>query len=133
MFITAVVVCVACFRLCHEDPSSDDSLQETSSFGVVKSRVIDKTVAIALYAYGILTMILLWFSGIAYPSLMSMVYFVTFVAVATYWSCYGHFGNKFAFMRLLMLTYCAAHLIVIYLYQFQFFQEALGHETFTAR
>lgn len=136
MFITAVIVCMACFRLCRDELSADDSGYEGVGPGLgngVKKRVIDKTLAIALYAYGILTMILLWFSGIAYPSLLSMVYFVAFISVATFWSCYGHFGSKLAIMRLLMLTYCAAHLIVLYLYQFQFFQETLSHETFVAR
>ena len=67
------------------------------------------------------------------PSVFSSLYFLSFIFIATVWSLYGRLGRKFACFRILLLIYSGAHLLVLHLYQFQFFQEVLDPETFIAR
>lgn len=72
-------------------------------------------------------------SGITFPSVLTSVYFLAFLGVGTWWACYKSFGRKFAVLRIALLLYSGANLILLYLYQFQFFQAALQPQDFYAR
>ncbi|XP_072220008.1 piezo-type mechanosensitive ion channel component 2 [Leuresthes tenuis] len=71
--------------------------------------------------------ILLGMTGIMLPSLTSFVYFSIFLFLCTWWSfCRTVNTLIFSCMCVLMAIFSAGHLIVLYLYQFQFFQEAIS-------
>uniref|UniRef100_A0A8C1JDR9 Piezo-type mechanosensitive ion channel component 2a, tandem duplicate 2 n=1 Tax=Cyprinus carpio TaxID=7962 RepID=A0A8C1JDR9_CYPCA len=60
------------------------------------------------------------------PSLTSTVYFFTFLGLCTWWSfCRTFDPLLFSCLCVLMAIFSAGHLIMLYLYQFQFFQEAV--------
>uniref|UniRef100_UPI00398F7CE0 piezo-type mechanosensitive ion channel component 2 n=1 Tax=Pristiophorus japonicus TaxID=55135 RepID=UPI00398F7CE0 len=67
--------------------------------------------------------ILLCFAGIVHPSLISAVYFFTFLALCSWWACGRVFSLSF-FKRLclLMVFFSGGHLAVIYLYQLPLLQ-----------
>ncbi|KAL2085458.1 hypothetical protein ACEWY4_018778 [Coilia grayii] len=70
--------------------------------------------------------ILLGLTGIMLPSLTSTVYFFTFLGLCTWWSfCRSFDPLVFSCLCVLMGIFSGGHLIVLYLYQFQFFQEAV--------
>ncbi|XP_056149372.1 piezo-type mechanosensitive ion channel component 2 [Lampris incognitus] len=70
--------------------------------------------------------ILLGLTGIMLPSLTSAVYFFVFLFLCTWWSfCQTVDTLIFSCMCVLMAIFSAGHLIVLYLYQFQFFQESI--------
>ncbi|XP_076732429.1 piezo-type mechanosensitive ion channel component 2 isoform X1 [Maylandia zebra] len=70
--------------------------------------------------------ILLCVTGITLPSLTSAVYFFTFLFLCTWWSLRRTLSTlMFSCMCVLMAIFSAGHLIVLYLYQFQFFQESV--------
>uniref|UniRef100_A0A4W4EV46 Piezo-type mechanosensitive ion channel component n=1 Tax=Electrophorus electricus TaxID=8005 RepID=A0A4W4EV46_ELEEL len=70
--------------------------------------------------------ILLGLTGIMLPSLTSTVYFFTFLGLCTWWSfCRAFDLLLFSCLCVLMAIFSAGHLIMLYLYQFQFFQEAV--------
>ncbi|XP_047446292.1 piezo-type mechanosensitive ion channel component 2 isoform X2 [Mugil cephalus] len=70
--------------------------------------------------------ILLGMTGIILPSLTSFVYFSIFLFLCTWWSLCKTFNTLlFSCMCVLMAIFSAGHLIVLYLYQFQFFQESI--------
>ncbi|XP_066538548.1 piezo-type mechanosensitive ion channel component 2 [Hoplias malabaricus] len=70
--------------------------------------------------------ILLGLTGIMLPSLTSTVYFFTFLGLCTWWSfCRSFDPLLFSCLCVLMAIFSAGHLIMLYLYQFQFFQEAV--------
>uniref|UniRef100_A0AAY4BJ86 Piezo-type mechanosensitive ion channel component n=1 Tax=Denticeps clupeoides TaxID=299321 RepID=A0AAY4BJ86_9TELE len=70
--------------------------------------------------------ILLGLTGIMLPSLTSTVYFFTFLGLCTWWSfCRALDPLVFSCLCVLMAIFSAGHLVVLYLYQFQFFQEAI--------
>ncbi|XP_043565936.1 piezo-type mechanosensitive ion channel component 2-like, partial [Chiloscyllium plagiosum] len=70
--------------------------------------------------------ILLCFAGIVHPSLISAVYFFTFLGLCSCWAC-GRVFSLFFFKRLclLMMFISGGHLTTIYLYQLPAFQEQL--------
>lgn len=66
------------------------------------------------------------FAGIMQPSLTSAVYFFIFLFLCTWWSLCRTFNTLlFSCMCVLIAIFSAGHIIVIYLYQFQFFQESI--------
>uniref|UniRef100_A0A671VEB3 Piezo type mechanosensitive ion channel component 2 n=1 Tax=Sparus aurata TaxID=8175 RepID=A0A671VEB3_SPAAU len=70
--------------------------------------------------------ILLGMTGIMLPSVTSAVYFFIFLFLCTWWSLRRTFDTLiFSCMCVLMAIFSAGHLIVLYLYQFQFFQESI--------
>ncbi|XP_026094030.1 piezo-type mechanosensitive ion channel component 2-like isoform X2 [Carassius auratus] len=70
--------------------------------------------------------ILLGLTGMMLPSLTSTVYFFTFLGLCTWWSFCRRFDPLlFSCLCVLMAIFSAGHLIVLYLYQFQFFQDAV--------
>lgn len=72
--------------------------------------------------------------GIMLPSLTSTVYFFTFLGLCTWWSfCRSFDPLVFSCLCVLMGIFSAGHLIVLYLYQFQFFQEAVPPGDYYAR
>ena len=72
-------------------------------------------------------------SGIAYPSILSAVYFVLFLMVVTWLSCLRTLGARFAILRCVLLVYCGIHMILLYLYQFKFFQSSLPPQNSVTR
>ncbi|XP_044075319.1 piezo-type mechanosensitive ion channel component 2 isoform X3 [Siniperca chuatsi] len=74
----------------------------------------------------VVVIVLLGMTGIMLPSLTSAVYFFIFLFLCTWWSLCRTFDTLiFSCMCVLMAIFSAGHLIVLYLYQFQFFQESI--------
>ncbi|XP_041848667.1 piezo-type mechanosensitive ion channel component 2 [Melanotaenia boesemani] len=70
--------------------------------------------------------ILLGMTGIMLPSVTSFVYFSMFLFLCTWWSFRRTFNTLiFSCMCVLMAIFSAGHLTVLYLYQFQFFQNSV--------
>lgn len=78
--------------------------------------------------------ILLGSSGMMLPSLTSAVYFFVFLGLCTWWSwCRTFDPLLFGCLCVLLAIFTAGHLIGLYLYQFQFFQEAVPPNDYYAR
>ncbi|NXG40592.1 PIEZ2 protein, partial [Psilopogon haemacephalus] len=78
--------------------------------------------------------ILLGSAGMMVPSLTSAVYFFVFLGLCTWWSCCQVFDPLiFSCLCVLMAIFSAGHLIGLYLYQLQFFQEVIPPKDFYAR
>uniref|UniRef100_A0A670IID8 Piezo type mechanosensitive ion channel component 2 n=1 Tax=Podarcis muralis TaxID=64176 RepID=A0A670IID8_PODMU len=72
--------------------------------------------------------------GMMLPSLTSAVYFFLFLGLCTWWSCCRVFDPLiFSCLCVLMAIFSAGHLIGLYLYQLQFFQEIIPPDDFYAR
>jgi len=65
------------------------------------------------------------FAAFVYPSIINSIYFIFFLTLAFIWSLSAKFGKKYAFARALLVIYTGVHLLVLYLYQFGFFQDVL--------
>lgn len=72
-------------------------------------------------------------AGILRPSALSGVYFVVFIASMTWWALNKELGKGFAVLCRLLLLPVTAHIVVLYLYQMQWFQEFLPRDAPIAR
>ncbi|XP_013907037.1 PREDICTED: piezo-type mechanosensitive ion channel component 2, partial [Thamnophis sirtalis] len=78
--------------------------------------------------------ILLGTTGMMLPSLTSAVYFFLFLGLCTWWSCCRAFDPLiFSCLCVLMTIFSGGHLIALYLYQLQFFQEIIPPGDYYAR
>ena len=119
IFISSLIFLLSFKKLLHTDESIMQSIQSTtrSQLSTMRRLVGNFFVVFTLAL-----------SGIAYPSVISSVYFVLFLMIVTWMSCLNTLGRHFAILRCVLLVYCGAHMILLYLYQFRFFQMALPHE-----
>ncbi len=136
VFIVSLIVFIACRKLTRQSEETNEEASAPSLSGsvasLVKTRVIHPTALLDILGEFLIALFLAA-SGIAFPSILSAVYFLTFLYIATWWACYKSLGRKFAVCRILLLVYSGSNLLLLYLYQFQFFQEFLTPQSFYAR
>ncbi|RDD46920.1 Piezo-type mechanosensitive ion channel component 1 [Trichoplax sp. H2] len=156
IFIISVVTFLYCRKLANKQVDqimygSDDD----------RRHVYDKLDSLATLTYSkyghslkninsFFSIVLLWLTGIVQPSVLSAVYFITLLVIATIWSFSKAKPNSreqllarshttrnrstlFSKLRNILMVYCVLHLIVLYLYQMQFFQDAVEPKSFIAR
>uniref|UniRef100_A0AAR2K9M6 Piezo-type mechanosensitive ion channel component n=1 Tax=Pygocentrus nattereri TaxID=42514 RepID=A0AAR2K9M6_PYGNA len=94
----------------------------------VASKVKDVIGNLITTAGKVVVTVLLGLTGMMLPSLTSAVYFFVFLALCTWWSFCRTFDTLlFSCLCVLMAIFSAGHLIVLYLYQFQFLQDSIPH------
>jgi len=57
-----------------------------------------------------------------YPSLLNSVYFLFFLSLAFLWALSIKFEKQYVYARAILVVYAGVHLLILYLYQFGFFQ-----------
>ncbi|CAM1300366.1 Uncharacterised protein PB.3432, partial [Pycnogonum litorale] len=72
-------------------------------------------------------------AAIIHPSVTSAIYFLSFIAVTTWWACYKKLGFVYAILRIFLLIYSGLHFVVLYLYQLPYSQHILRVNTLYAR
>lgn len=78
--------------------------------------------------------VLLGLISVIWPCVLSSVYFMTFLIISTWWSIYLPVKRRtFNLFKLTLLFYCAFHMIVLYLYQLQVFQQTLLPQSLVAK
>ncbi|CDQ96586.1 unnamed protein product [Oncorhynchus mykiss] len=120
----------------EEEEGEDDEEEEESNkmkilrhIAGVASKVKEIIGNLITTAGKVVVTILLGVTGITLPSLTSAVYFFVFLFLCTWWSFCRTFDTLiFSCMCVLMAIFSAGHLVVLYLYQFQFFQESIPPE-----
>ncbi|KAK0133099.1 Piezo-type mechanosensitive ion channel component 2 [Merluccius polli] len=121
----------------EEEDEEEEEEEEEEAKESVKMRVLRIVAGVAskvkeiignliTTAGKVVVTILLGLTGIMLPSLTSAVYFFVFLFLCTWWSfCRTIDTLLFSCMCVLMAIFSSGHLVVLYLYQFQFFQEAI--------
>ena len=130
VFVISLIVFFACRKL-FPPPRSDWEVARE----LLRRRrhVYRHTESFLILVGELVTTALLALSGIAAPSVLSSVYFLAFLGIATWWACYQKLGKRFHVFRIVLLAYAGLHLVAEYLYQMQFFQEYLHPDTLLAR
>ncbi|XP_053427803.1 piezo-type mechanosensitive ion channel component 2 isoform X2 [Nycticebus coucang] len=130
--------------ICEEDLDGGDSgegeLEESTKLKIfrrlasVASKLKEFIGNMITTAGKVVVTILLGSSGMMLPSLTSSVYFFVFLGLCTWWSwCRTFDPLLFSCLCVLLAIFTAGHLIGLYLYQFQFFQEAVPPNDYYAR
>ena len=129
MVVVSVIVLILCSKFAETEPEVVTDIQN----GKLRTkRYTSKDKALKIIGE-VLTLIFLTASGVIYPSVISAVYFVSFLFLATWLSSYKTLGRKFAGFRIFLLVYSGLHLLLLHLYQFQFFQEFVPYDSLYAR
>ncbi|XP_076837893.1 piezo-type mechanosensitive ion channel component 2 isoform X4 [Brachyhypopomus gauderio] len=116
----------------EEEEEEEEEAKESAKMKVLRlvatvaSKVKESIGKLITTAGKVVVTILLGLTGMMLPSLTSAVYFFVFLALCTWWSFCRTFDTLlFSCLCVLMAIFSAGHLIVLYLYQFQFFQESI--------
>uniref|UniRef100_A0A672G1B5 Piezo type mechanosensitive ion channel component 2 n=1 Tax=Salarias fasciatus TaxID=181472 RepID=A0A672G1B5_SALFA len=117
----------------EEEEEDEEEVKESAKMKVLRlvaqvaSKVKEIIGNLITTAGKVVVTILLGLTGVMLPSLTSAVYFFIFLFLCTWWSLCRTFNTLiFSCMCVLMAIFSAGHLIVLYLYQFQFFQESIS-------
>uniref|UniRef100_A0A674IYT8 Piezo type mechanosensitive ion channel component 2 n=1 Tax=Terrapene triunguis TaxID=2587831 RepID=A0A674IYT8_9SAUR len=120
--------------------NSEEEFEETTKLKLLRriaslaSKLKEFIGNIITTAGKVVVTILLGSTGMMLPSLTSAVYFFVFLGLCTWWSCCLAFDPLiFSCLCVLMAIYSAGHLIGLYLYQLQFFQEVVPPKDYYAR
>ncbi|KAI5737254.1 hypothetical protein M8J76_011554 [Diaphorina citri] len=80
-----------------------------------------------------LVLFVLCLAGVLRPSIPGAVYFVTFLACATWWATYRDLGRGFAYLCRILLLPVTIHLVCLYVYQMQWTQTLIPPRGWVAR
>ncbi|XP_055891303.1 piezo-type mechanosensitive ion channel component 2-like isoform X3 [Biomphalaria glabrata] len=130
VFITSLVVLVASLKITRQTSLISGTEMEIPFAPVIKSKHGHGYWKTFLH---LITNITLLIAGVIWPSVFGGVYFITFLIVITLWGCYKPMGKKFGFVQRVLLFYTGSHILLLHLYQFQFFQAELPPDNFVAR
>ncbi|KAK3085436.1 hypothetical protein FSP39_003276 [Pinctada imbricata] len=124
VLIASVLVYVLC-RIFLKPSTSSEEQQSDSGLPLVQTRSRSRQrVDTFLYYIGeFLVVLLLAACGIIVPSLISAIYFLSFLFIATWWSFYRRLGRKFCIFRVFILVWSGLHILVLYLCQIQIVQD----------
>merc|ERR1712168_1464177 len=79
----------------------------------------------------------LLFGGIVQPNVLSSVYFLTFLILGICWAFHMsdqiHKSVAYGCIRVILTAYSGLHVLLLYIYQFPFFQHILNPEDFKSR
>ncbi|XP_065675959.1 piezo-type mechanosensitive ion channel component 2-like [Hydra vulgaris] len=83
----------------------------------------------------IISVLLLLFTGIAQPNVLSSVYFLTYIGFGICWAFHisSMKSGLHFFVKTVLTIYSGLHLLLIYLYQLEFFQSILVPDSFSPR
>jgi hypothetical protein len=131
-FFASLVVFVCCRVLCLNKLSNNVPAMRISvlSSASIRGRPLFPEDAAFWDMLGsVATVLVMTACGIVYPSLLSAVYFVSTLVVMTLWAankCDGRSNRPvWQWLRLALLVYTAAYLILIYITQFHFAHQHL--------
>ena len=128
VFIVGLIVYITSYKLLPVETSQIEELPST-----VKTQNKPRISDFLSFIGEFILLVFLAASGIIVPGLLSAVYFLTFIFLATLWAFYGYLGGKFSVCRIILLIFSAAHILLLHLYQFQFFQDAVSPDDFIPR
>ncbi|XP_071541022.1 piezo-type mechanosensitive ion channel component isoform X2 [Panulirus ornatus] len=72
-------------------------------------------------------------AAVMVPSVTSAVYFVIFMASATYWSLNNSLGRRFGYVCRGVMVFAGVHVVMLYVYQAQWFQYYFPPDSLCAR
>ncbi|UYV67379.1 PIEZO2 [Cordylochernes scorpioides] len=86
-----------------------------------------------LYLGEFVYLVLLVAAGILSPSLLSALYFVTFLAQSTWLACCQPIGNCYLISRFVVVIMAGFHISLLYIYQFSLINETVKPEDLVTR
>jgi len=99
-------------------PSYPSSSESSSSLKSIWTRLFSVLKRIRFF----LQFMIIGIVAFLYPSLLNSVYFLFFLSLAFLWALSIKFEKQYVYARAILVVYAGVHLLILYLYQFGFFQ-----------
>ncbi|XP_025076547.1 piezo-type mechanosensitive ion channel component 2-like isoform X5 [Pomacea canaliculata] len=117
VFVVAVVVLVVCTIILRR---KSDAVQEPRKrvTSLRRQKALNYAVTVVTEVF---VMVALAASSIMIPSMLGSVYLLTGLVLMVMWACYVPLG-RLGHLRIPLLIYTGCHILLLHLYQFQFFQ-----------
>ncbi|XP_025418827.1 piezo-type mechanosensitive ion channel component-like isoform X7 [Sipha flava] len=103
------------------EPESRATWQQTSSISI----------AISIGKY--LCLVIICLAGVAVPSIISAFYYITFLGIMTWWSCYHPITRGFAYLFRFICFIACIHVSFLFVYQMEWAQILLPPDSPIAR
>ncbi|XP_041959521.1 piezo-type mechanosensitive ion channel component 2 [Alosa sapidissima] len=117
----------------EDEEEEEEEVEESTKMKILRhvagvaSKVKEVIGNLITTAGKVVVTILLGLTGIMLPSVTSLTYFLVFMGLCTWWSLCRTFDTLlFSCLCVLMAIFSAGHIVVLYLYQFQFIQESFS-------
>ncbi|XP_050309997.1 piezo-type mechanosensitive ion channel component isoform X2 [Anthonomus grandis grandis] len=115
----------------EETSEGDNRTESERKNDEVKNRKKYLLFIIGVGRYGVL--ITLCLAAVLRPSIIGGLYFLIFLSVATWWSCYKQLRRGFAILMYCVVPFVFLHMSALYAYQFPWSQELLDRNSTWAR
>lgn len=80
-----------------------------------------------------LCLVIICLAGVAVPSIISAFYYITFLGIMTWWSCYHPISRGFAYLFRFVCLVACIHVSVLFVYQMEWAQILLPPDSPIAR
>ncbi|KAM3726353.1 Piezo-type mechanosensitive ion channel component [Dirofilaria immitis] len=139
---TSVVATVYCLLIHQNNDSRNDrctanvqAVRKSSSIVASGEVSITETMILSLQKLSDVAIIFtVGLVGIFQPCILSSVYFIAFLFIATWWALYKPLQRHiFNTIKRLIIYYCALHFLLLYIYQIPFFQNIIPGQSLFAR
>ncbi|XP_048520923.1 piezo-type mechanosensitive ion channel component isoform X7 [Dendroctonus ponderosae] len=134
MLATSVIFYVLFKKITAPNPEAiegDNRTEIERKDDEIKTRKKYLMFIVGVGRYGVL--ITLCLAAVLRPSVVGGLYFLVFLAVATWWACYKQLRRGFAILMCCILPFVFGHMCALYTYQFQWPQELLPQNSTWAR
>lgn len=133
VFFCSVAILVTCEKL-HDVAASCDGQDQVDTITTKPTLQRKKRTSEFFLLLGeTLVLVFMAGAGILQPSLFSSIYFITFLGICSWIACNLKLGHKYAISKVPLLIYCAIHFTIVYIYQFDFAQQLIPHQSLYAR
>jgi len=80
-----------------------------------------------------LCLVIICLAGVVVPSIISAFYYITFLGILTWWSCYNSINRKFAYLFRFVGFVACIHVSILFVYQMEWAQILLPTDSPIAR
>jgi len=80
-----------------------------------------------------LCLVIICLAGVAVPSIISAFYYITFLGIMTWWSCYHPISRGFAYLFRFVCLVACIHVSILFVYQMEWAQILLAPDSPIAR
>ncbi|XP_050433590.1 piezo-type mechanosensitive ion channel component isoform X6 [Adelges cooleyi] len=116
--------------------TQDETSDEFTGVANADSRVSHQqksSIALTISIGKYLCLVMICLAGISVPSITSAVYYITFLGIMTWWSCYHPISRGFAYLFRFICSVACVHVAVLFVYQMQWAQILLPPDSAYAR
>ncbi|VVC24089.1 Hypothetical protein CINCED_3A012133 [Cinara cedri] len=133
MVCSSTIIQRILLKINAEEEETSDSFMEISDPESRTTRQQTSSISIAISIGKYLCLVIICLAGVVVPSIITAFYYITFLGIMTWWSCYHPISRGFAYLfRFICLVACV-HVSILFTYQMQWAQNLIDPKSPIAR